>query len=112
MSKHRQVVSVPVQCFACKCAPFALTLRRQLLDPLVDFGIYLRYSHMHASSYRDGFAAGYVDAGGELPEDWFRLARVHDLVNLAYFLEFRGRDPAIPRDIVPLIEMTLADFAR
>jgi aminoglycoside phosphotransferase (APT) family kinase protein len=80
-------------------------------NPLVDLGIYLRYSDRLPPGYRDGFARGYAEAGGQLPDDWFSLARLTDLINLAFFLEFGGRDAAIVRDVVPLIETTLADFA-
>jgi aminoglycoside phosphotransferase (APT) family kinase protein len=80
-------------------------------NPLVDLGIYLRYSDSMPPEYREGFARGYVEAGGHLPDDWFHLIRLIDLINLAYFLEFTGTDPQIVRDVLPLIETTLADFA-
>jgi aminoglycoside phosphotransferase (APT) family kinase protein len=80
-------------------------------NPMTDLGIYLRYSDRLPPAYREGFAAGYRDAGGELPADWFGLARLTDLTNLLYFLEFRGSDPAVLRDVIPLIETTLTDFA-
>src|SRR5262249_28848149 len=81
-------------------------------NSLVDLGIYLRYSDRLPPEYRDAFAAGYVEAGGQLPDNWFRLVRLTDLTNLGYFLEFRGGDEAILRDVLPLIDRTLEDFAR
>jgi aminoglycoside phosphotransferase (APT) family kinase protein len=73
-------------------------------NPLVDLGIYLRYSDSHPPAYRDAFANGYRDAGGSLPPDWFELARLTDLVNLGFFLEFRGADPVLIHDVTQLIE--------
>jgi len=70
----------------------------------------LRYSATYPPVYRDGFVSGYLEAGGHLPADWFRRARVTDLLNLGFFVAFRT-DPAVDRDITPLIETTLAEFA-
>lgn len=80
--------------------------------PLNDVGIYLRHSASLPPAYLDGFIGGYVDAGGELPADWRRLARLIDLISLCYFLERPEEDPAVVRDVRPLIETTLNDFAR
>jgi aminoglycoside phosphotransferase (APT) family kinase protein len=79
--------------------------------PLNDVGIYLRHSASLPPAYLDGFVGGYVDAGGELPADWQRLARLIDLISLCYFLERPEDDPAVVRDVKPLIETTLSDFA-
>jgi len=79
--------------------------------PLNDVGIYLRHSASLPRAYLDGFVGGYVDAGGELPADWRRLARLIDLISLCYFLERPEDDPAVVRDVKPLIEMSLSDFA-
>jgi aminoglycoside phosphotransferase (APT) family kinase protein len=80
--------------------------------PLNDIGIFLRHSATLPPVYRDGFVAGYLEAGGELPADWPRLARLTDLISLCYFLERPEDDPAVLRDVRPLIETTLRDFAR
>lgn len=79
--------------------------------PLNDVGIFLRHSARMPSAYGEGFVAGYLEAGGELPPDWQRLARMVDLISLCYFLERPGDDPAVLRDVRPLIETTLRDFA-
>jgi Ser/Thr protein kinase RdoA (MazF antagonist) len=79
--------------------------------PLNDFGIYLRYRDTQKPAYTTGFANGYQSAGGDLPADWARLSRLVDLVCLGYFLERPGDDPAVIRDVRPLIETTLRDFA-
>ena len=80
--------------------------------PLNDIGIYLRHSASLPPAYLDGFIDGYLDAGGDLPDDWRRLARLIDLISLCYFLERPEEDPAVVRDVRPLIETTLSDFAR
>ena len=81
-------------------------------SPLNDVGIYLRHSASLPPTYLDGFVLGYVEAGGELPDDWHRLARLTDLISLCYFLERPEDDPAVVRDVRPLIETTVSDFAR
>ena len=80
-------------------------------SPLNDVGIYLRHSASLPPAYLDGFVLGYLEAGGELPDDWRRLARLTDLISLCYFLERPEDDPAVVRDVRPLIEVTLRDFA-
>jgi len=79
--------------------------------PLNDVGIFLRHSASLPPAYRDGFVAGYREGGGELPADWLRLARMIDLISLCYFLERPEDDPAVLRDVRPLIETTLREFA-
>jgi aminoglycoside phosphotransferase (APT) family kinase protein len=78
---------------------------------LNDFAIYLRYSHTQIPAYKQAFVDGYQAAGGALPADWPRLTKLVDLVSLCYFLERPGDDPAVVRDVRPLIETTLKDFA-
>ena len=68
-------------------------------------------SYKVSIAYRDGFVAGYREGGGELPADWLRLARMIDLISLCYFLERPEDDPAVLRDVRPLIETTLREFA-
>ena len=80
-------------------------------SPLNDVGIYLRHSASLPPAYLDGFVLGYLEAGGELPDDWRRLARLTDLISLCYFLERPEDDPAVVRDVRPLIELTLREFA-
>ena len=80
--------------------------------PLNDIGIFVRHSQSLPRVYLERFARGYVEAGMPLPPDWLRLARLIDLLSLCYFLERPEDDPAVLRDIRPLIETTLAEFAR
>jgi aminoglycoside phosphotransferase (APT) family kinase protein len=78
---------------------------------LNDVGNFIRYSDRHPREYMTRFADGYQAAGGWLPADWFELARLQDLISLGYFLERAGTDPAIARDVVPLIERTVQLFS-
>src|SRR5262249_7930541 len=98
--------------------------------PLCDFGIFLRYSERMPAEYTAGFLEGYRAAGGDLrlagddplagvdllagggPLVQVRdLARLIDLVSLSMFLERGESDPAIVRDVTPLLEATVAAFS-
>ena len=79
--------------------------------PLNDVGIFLRHSRALPASYARGFERGYREAGGRLPEGWRRLSRLLDLLSLCQFLERPEDDPAVLRDVRPLIEMTVDEFA-
>ena len=76
---------------------------------LFDVGIFLRYSASLPPSYLPAFLDGYRAAGGELPDDWYAVTRLTDLINLLYFLE-DVRDVTIVRDVVPLIESTVTEL--
>jgi hypothetical protein len=78
---------------------------------LNDIGNLLRYSERQPAAYRDGFVRGYRAGGGILPEDWFRVARLQDLINLCIFLNPTTDDPAITRDVVPLVQATVELFS-
>jgi aminoglycoside phosphotransferase (APT) family kinase protein len=77
---------------------------------LNDIGNFIRYSDRQPPEYLTRFAAGYQAGGGALPGDWFRLARLQDLIAIGFFFERAPVDPAIPRDVVPLIERTVDLF--
>jgi len=78
---------------------------------LNDVANFLRYSERQPTTYRDQFVRGYLDGGGILVDDWFRLARLVDLMALSELLSRPNADPAIARDVVPLIEQTIDLFA-
>lgn len=80
--------------------------------PLCDFGIFLRYSERMPPEYVAGFLDGYRAAGGSVPADARNLACLIDLVSLWTFLERASDDPAIVRDVKPLLVATVAAFAR
>ena len=77
---------------------------------LNDLANFLRYSERQPPTYRTEFERGYLAGGGTLPDDWFRLARLTDLMSLCEFLSRSDADPAIARDVVPLIERTIDLF--
>jgi aminoglycoside phosphotransferase (APT) family kinase protein len=77
---------------------------------LNDIGNFIRYSDRQPLEYLTRFADGYQAAGGTLPDDWFRLARLGDLIAIGFFFERTPVDPAIPRDVIPLIERTVNLF--
>ncbi|MDQ6669215.1 MAG: phosphotransferase [Chloroflexota bacterium] len=79
--------------------------------PLNDVGNFLRYSARHPAEYESGFVRGYLAAGGVLPEDWQRLSRMVDLINLCSFLDHPEDDPAVSSDVRPLIQATLDAYA-
>ncbi len=47
-------------------------------SPLFDIGSLFRYADRFTQEFRDDFARGYRDAGGELPDHWLRTARLID----------------------------------
>lgn len=61
--------------------------------PLVDVGNMLRFRHERPPEFTDGFVAGYLDRGGELPDGWRAVADAVDLFALADLL---SRGPAHP----------------
>src|SRR5262249_40179268 len=108
---------------------------------LNDVANFLRYSERQPLEYQEQFVRGYLEGGGILVDDWFRLARLVDLIAVCEPLSRRGAsgqgtvhapvaapnpipdprsptprakrapDPAIARDVVPLIEQTIDLFA-
>ncbi len=79
--------------------------------PLNDIGNFLRYSARYLPEYESGFIEGYVEAGGDLPNDWRRLARLVDLINLLEFLSRPDESGTVARDVRPLLEATLREYA-
>jgi hypothetical protein len=54
-----------------------------------------------------GFAAGYAEGGGTLPDDWRSLARLLDLFNLVFFANDEANRPIRDRDVLDRIDATL-----
>jgi aminoglycoside phosphotransferase (APT) family kinase protein len=77
---------------------------------LNDIANFLRYSERQPAVYQSEFVRGYLEGGGTLPADWFRLARLTDLMALCEFLSRPEVEPAVASDIVPLIEQTIDLF--
>lgn len=79
--------------------------------PLNDIGNFLRYSARQQPAYESGFIQGYRAAGGALPDDWKRLSRMVDLINLCDFLNRADDGSTIVNDVRPLVQATLDEYA-
>jgi aminoglycoside phosphotransferase (APT) family kinase protein len=75
--------------------------------PSIDFGNLIR-NHPDAR-FQDAAAKGYRDAGGDLPEQWRKLARIADLTSWADFLHRPLVDPVLVQDALAAIRQTIAD---
>ena len=62
-------------------------------SPLWDIGSLFRYPGRFGSEFRAAFERGYLMAGGLLPDDWWRLARLIDATRL---VEVLGEDGDLP----------------
>jgi aminoglycoside phosphotransferase (APT) family kinase protein len=76
---------------------------------LFDVGQLVRYRATLPPEYTAGVAAGYTAAGGALPEEWLRLTRLLDLMNLLGFLDRPEANDAMVREVRGLVERTVAD---
>lgn len=76
-------------------------------SPLADIANILRYERASRPKAEPHFSAGYSSAGGLLPHDWRRMAR---LVDLAALCEILTHDP-LPDDVVAeVVELIRATF--
>lgn len=76
-------------------------------SPDPDFGNLIRnHSDPH---FQDAVAEGYRDAGGLLPENWRKLARIADLGSWAEFLYRPEVDPALVEDALAALRATISD---
>jgi aminoglycoside phosphotransferase (APT) family kinase protein len=71
-------------------------------SPLTDIGNMLRFGSDLPAGFAEGFTAGYVAAGGALPDGWREISRAIDLYALADFLT-RPAGHEIARKAVALI---------
>ena len=71
---------------------------------LIDFATFLRDEEARPAGYGDAFASAYVAAGGMLPDDWRRLTRLVDLLNLTQLLQ--SGDPQTTADLRRLVART------
>lgn len=77
---------------------------------LYDVGQLLRWDP--PAPFVDGFAAGYREAGGELPDRWRATAAAYDLFNLVFFANDATDRPIRDRDVLARIDRTLAVLAK
>jgi aminoglycoside phosphotransferase (APT) family kinase protein len=78
-------------------------------SPLVDVANFLRYERRRSPRFEPHFSAGYLEAGGELPEDWQRLARVVDLTASCESLTREELPPDVVSELVELVRATVED---
>lgn len=78
-------------------------------SPLADIGNFLRYERAARPAAEPHFSNGYRHAGGSLPPDWRRLARILDLIAICESLS-RAQlpEPVIP-ELVELVRATIED---
>ena len=72
--------------------------------PLIDFATFLRDEEGRPAGFGDAFASAYLADGGTLPNDWRRLTRLVDLLNLMQLLQ--SGDPQTTEDLRRLVAGT------
>ena len=78
-------------------------------SPLADLGSFLRYERAARPVAEPHFFAGYVRAGGRLPHNWRRLARLVDLAALCESLTHDQLPDAVIQELVELVRATIED---
>jgi aminoglycoside phosphotransferase (APT) family kinase protein len=74
---------------------------------LWDLGNLLRYERESRPRFEPHASRGYLEAGGELPDDWRLLARAFDLVSLCEMLTRDGIPPDMAEEIRGLVDRTM-----
>lgn len=77
-------------------------------SPLSDIAILLRHEDVFPSGFAASFAAGFRDAGGQLPDNWRELTRLLDLMNLCGFLNASQHRERLFATARRLVEETIA----
>jgi aminoglycoside phosphotransferase (APT) family kinase protein len=75
--------------------------------PLVDVGLFLRAGEALPGGFRDAFASGYRDAGGELPGEWLPLSRLVDVVSQVTFLDDPRERPRVFAETAGVVRETI-----
>jgi aminoglycoside phosphotransferase (APT) family kinase protein len=78
---------------------------------LWDIGSLFRYPKRYSETFRQRFERGYRDAGGTLPEDWLRTARLLDSTRLVEILNGERELPIVFAECRELIEAIVAEGA-
>lgn len=79
-------------------------------SPLLDIGSLFRYRHRFEQEWIDGFARGYREADGELPDDWLRTARLLDSTWAIDTLDEPRELPGVYADCKELLARLAADL--
>ncbi len=75
--------------------------------PAIDFGNLIRNHPDRA--FQDAVARGYAEAGGVIPDDWRKLARLVDMTAWADFLQRPEVDPVLAEDARRCLAETIAE---
>ncbi|MGH9837166.1 MAG: phosphotransferase family protein [Blastocatellia bacterium] len=76
---------------------------------LWDVGSLFRYAKRYSEAFRQRFERGYGEAGGSLPKDWWRSARLLDATRLVATLNEERALPIVFAECRELIEAVVAD---
>lgn len=76
-------------------------------SPLLDVGHFLRYERSSAPLREPHFSQGFVEHGGQLPDNWRGIARVIDLGGLIECLTHDGLPIEVEIELLELINATL-----
>jgi aminoglycoside phosphotransferase (APT) family kinase protein len=77
---------------------------------LWDIGSLFCYSRRYSETFRQRFEKGYWKAGGSLPEDWWRTARLLDATRSVATLNEERELPVVFAECRDLIEVIVADL--
>jgi aminoglycoside phosphotransferase (APT) family kinase protein len=80
-------------------------------SPLWDVGSLFRYAKRYSQSFRQRFERGYGEAGGVLPEDWWRISRLLDAIRQVETLDEERVLPIVFAECCELIEAVVAEWA-
>jgi aminoglycoside phosphotransferase (APT) family kinase protein len=78
-------------------------------SPLTDIGNFLRYERTVRPLAEPYFSQGYLHAGGTLPQDWRRLARLLSLAALSESLTHEELPDPVAGELVELARATIED---
>jgi aminoglycoside phosphotransferase (APT) family kinase protein len=76
---------------------------------LWDVGSLFRYSKRYSETFRQRFERSYCDAGGALPEDWFRTARLLDSTRLVEIFNEERELPVVFAECRELLEAVVTE---
>lgn len=78
--------------------------------PAIEFGNLFRSPGLRRPAFAEGVTAGYLAAGGQLPEGWRGIARIADLFNWAGFLARPHANDALIEDAHTAVRETIAEL--
>jgi aminoglycoside phosphotransferase (APT) family kinase protein len=76
-------------------------------SPLADLGNFLRYERAERPIAEPHFSTGYLRAGGALPPDWRRLAKLMDLTAVCESLTHEQLPGDVTRELLEIVRATV-----